>query len=116
MTAIDPATFVILVGLAVVASLAHLCLKLGALKRRKGSIVSFFFQPWVMAGVALTGINAIALSLVMRTLPLTVVMPLTSLIYIFVPLGAVLFFKEKVKTQFWGGGLLIIAGIAVLSS
>ena len=116
MTTIDPATVAVLIGLAIVLSSAHMCLKLGALKRRKGSIVSFFFQPWVVAGVVLTAFNAIALSYVMRSLPLTVVMPLTSLIYIFVPLGAVLVFKEKVKPQFWAGGLLIIVGIAVLNS
>lgn len=116
MTAIDPVTVAVLIGLALVLSSAHICLKLGALKRRQGSVISFFFQPWVVAGVALTAFYAVALSYVMRSLPLTVVMPLTSLIYIFVPLGAVLVFKEKVKPRFWAGGVLIIVGIAALSS
>jgi EamA-like transporter family. len=112
---IDLATLAILVGLAMVGAMAHLCLKYGAQKRRPGSFISFFFHPGVVAGVALTAFNSVALSAIMRSLPLTVVMPTTSLVYIFVPLGAVLVFKEKVKPRFWGGGFLIIAGIAVLN-
>ena len=116
MIRVDPITTAMLVGLAAIGAVAHLCLKAGAQKRRPGSFWSFFFQPWIVAGVALTGLNAIAVSAIMRFLPLTVVMPLTSLIYIFVPIGAMLVFKEKVKPKFWGGGILILIGIVILNS
>jgi len=103
-----------LVGIAVLGALAHLCLKQGAV-RRKAAWHSLFLQPWTVLGVALMGAGVILTSLMLRKYPLTLVMPLTALIYIFVPLGSMLFLKEQQRPQFWAGAVFIVTGIAIIS-
>ena len=106
----------LLVGIVFVGAAAQLCLKKGADAGKTSHFLQSFFQPWVLIGVTLMITNMLALVWVLRYLPLTLVMPATSLIYVFVPSGAMLLFKERLQTRFWFGALLIVVGIMVIAA
>jgi drug/metabolite transporter (DMT)-like permease len=103
-----------LIGIAAVGAFSQLCLKQGA-EKRGAARYSVFLQPWTLLGVALMGATVLLVTLMLRQYPLTLVMPLTALTYVFVPLGAMWWFKEKQKPRFWIGAALIVTGIAVIS-
>jgi len=106
----------LLLGLAFLGAAAQLCLKRGANLRGSGHFLRSLFQPWVMAGAALMAANALAMVWVLRRLPLTLAIAITSLVYVLVPMGALLFFKEKLLPRFWFGALLIVTGIIVIAA
>jgi drug/metabolite transporter (DMT)-like permease len=101
----------LLAGLAFLGAAAQLCLKRGADLGRPGHFVQSLFRPWVVTGVALMATNMLVIIWILRRLPLTSVMPITALIYALVPMGASLFFGEKLRPKFWLGAFLIMAGI-----
>lgn len=106
--------FAILVLVALLAALAQLCLKLGA---AGGGIKSagLRFKLLVTIGLALFGGCAITQSFMMRQIPLTLVTPVSALIYVFVPLLSRVFLKETMRPRFWAGVLCLIAGVSIIS-
>ena len=50
---------------------------------------------------------------VLRTVPLSLIMPFSACAYIIIPLGALVFFHEKVNPRFWLGVAFIMLGIIV---
>ena len=105
----------LLVGLAFVGAAAQLCLKQGANQSRPGYFLRSLFRPWVLIGVLLMVANMLTLTWILRRLPLTAVVPVTAVVYVLVPVGALLFFKERLQPRFWLGALLIAAGIVVIT-
>ena len=105
----------LLIGIAFVGAVAQLCLKRGAELSKQGHFLKSFFKPWVLSGITLLMVNMLGLIWVLRRLPLTLVMPITALLYILVPAGALLLFKERLRPLFWFGALLIAAGIIVIA-
>jgi len=103
----------LLTGIAFVGAVAQLCLKRGADLGRPGHFLRSLFQPWVVMGIILMIANVLAFVWILRRLPLTTVIPVTALVYVLVPTGALLLFKERLRPQFWLGALLIMVGIAV---
>ncbi|MDR1243415.1 MAG: hypothetical protein LBM00_11655 [Deltaproteobacteria bacterium] len=105
----------LLLFLAVIGAVSQLCLKRAANTRRPGNVLDFMFSPWVVAGVSLMLGNILALTVLMRRLPLTLVMPLTAMVYVFVPFGGKFFFHEKLKRSFWLGCIGIVLGISMIN-
>lgn len=105
-------TYLYLICIAIIGAAAQLALKKGAENQR---LALFFMQPWIVAGALLMVLNVIFLAMILKTTPLTTAMPVTALVYVFTPLGASIFFKEKKKTRFWGGTLLIVLGISLVT-
>lgn len=106
----------LLVGIACVGAAAQLCLKRGANLTKAGHFLQSLFRPWVIAGAVLMAANMLAMIWMLRRLPLTVVIPLTALVYVLVPTGALVFFGERLRARFWLGALLIGAGIVVVAA
>ena len=104
-----------LTGIAFVGAAAQLCLKRGADLGGPGHFLRSLFQPWVIMGVMLMIANVLAMIWILRRLSLTTVIPITALVYVLVPTGALLLFKERLRPQFWIGALLIMVGIAVIA-
>ena len=105
----------LLIGIALIGATAQLCLKQGADSRRSSNFIRSIFQPWILTGAALMAANILALIWILRRLPLTLVMPVTALVYILVPIGAFLFFKERMLPRFWFGAVFIVTGIVIIA-
>jgi drug/metabolite transporter (DMT)-like permease len=52
-------------------------------------------------------------AMLLRTAPLSALVPFAALAYITTPLAAMLVFKESVNKRFWLGTLFIVAGIVL---
>jgi drug/metabolite transporter (DMT)-like permease len=106
---------ILLAGIAFMGAIAQLCFKRGANLGRSGHFIRSLLHPWIIIGVVLMAANMLALVWILRRLPLTSVMPATALVYVFVPIGALFFFGERLHIRFWLGALLIVVGIAVIA-
>lgn len=105
--------FMAMLGIALMGACAQLFLK-----KASGAETSFIrtiLNIWTISGITLMLACTLWTASLLRSLPLTVVLPVTSLIYIFVPLGARLLFNEKVSKRFWVGGFCLIVGIIICS-
>jgi drug/metabolite transporter (DMT)-like permease len=69
----------------------------------------------VITGIVLLTADTLALVWMLRRLPLTSVIPVTALVYVLVPIGAHVFFREKLRPRFWFGVLLIVAGVTIIA-
>jgi undecaprenyl phosphate-alpha-L-ara4N flippase subunit ArnE len=102
-------TLIILAAFSVAAG--HLSLKKSSLLAGSQKAISYL---WAMLGVILLCMGPAAAIYVLRKLPLTLAVPLGSLVYVIVPLGANLFFSEKLNRRFWAGLSLVLAGIIIV--
>jgi undecaprenyl phosphate-alpha-L-ara4N flippase subunit ArnE len=103
-------TLIILAAFAVAAG--HLSLKKSSLLAcSQGGAISYL---WALLGVIFLSMGPVAAIYVLRKVPLTLAIPLGSLVYILVPLGANLFFSEKLTRRFWAGLSLVLAGIIIV--
>ena len=62
-------------------------------------------------GVSLMLISMLVVVMVLRTAPLSALVPFAALAYITVPLASMIVFKESVGKRFWLGTLCIVAGV-----
>ena len=67
--------------------------------------------PFWAGGMFFMLASMLAATIVLRTTPLSALVPFAALAYITTPLAAMLVFKETVKKHFWLGSLCIIAGV-----
>jgi undecaprenyl phosphate-alpha-L-ara4N flippase subunit ArnE len=102
-------TLIILAAFTVAAG--HLFLKKSSLLAGSQGTMSYL---WAMLGIGLLCTGPLAAIYVLRKVPLTLAVPLGSLVYILVPLGANLFFSEKLNKQFWAGLSCVLAGIIIV--
>ena len=102
-------TLIILAAFAVAAG--HLSLKKSSLLIASQPASSYL---WAALGIVLLGMGPLAAIYVLRKVPLTLAVPLGSLVYILVPIGANLFFSEKVNRRFWAGLSFVLAGIIIV--
>ncbi|MGA2402377.1 MAG: EamA family transporter [Syntrophobacteraceae bacterium] len=105
-----PELAVILLATFSVAA-GHLVLKKSSLL--PGSRKSTSYILAVLAAL-LMGVGPLGAIYVLRKVPLTLAVPMGALIYVLVPLGARLFFHEKLNGRFWAGLALVIAGIVII--
>jgi undecaprenyl phosphate-alpha-L-ara4N flippase subunit ArnE len=67
--------------------------------------------PFLSCGVSLMLVSVLVAVMILRTVPLSAMVPFAALAYVTTPLAAMLIFNESIKKQFWLGTLFIIAGI-----
>jgi drug/metabolite transporter (DMT)-like permease len=103
---------VILIALLVAGS--HLCIKKGASAQNKHKSCRLNKWFWTLTGIFLNVAAFLCQILILRHLPLIVVYPIGSLVYILVPLGALYLLKERLKPRFWVGACAIIVGVCVI--
>jgi drug/metabolite transporter (DMT)-like permease len=106
---------------SVVAMLAvgQILFKLGANRIETGSLremlISLILNPYVIVGGVLYAATVILWILVLREVPISRAYPFTALAMILVPLAGLVFFGEAFSWTLVVGGVLLVAGIAVIS-
>ena len=107
------------------ASTGQLMLKHGmqlATARARGSngslVTAAATTPWVLLGLAVFALSAVAWLGVLSRVPLNVAYPFNALGYIVILVASVLVLHEHANLLTWGGSLLVVAGLilVVLSS
>ncbi|MCL1825327.1 MAG: hypothetical protein FWG26_05195 [Betaproteobacteria bacterium] len=56
-------------------------------------------------------VSILIVVMILRTVPLSALVPFAALAYITVPLASMIVFKESVDKRFWLGTLCIVAGV-----
>lgn len=114
--------YIILICVAVFASLGDFCLKIGMNKRgmiETANVHDAFlalFDPWVAVGtIFLIAFFACYLS-ALSWADLTYVLPATALGYVFMALLSVFFLHEHVSVWRWAGILLITAAVGFVAN
>jgi drug/metabolite transporter (DMT)-like permease len=70
----------------------------------------------LLLALALYGAATLVWVAVLAKAPLGRIYPLMALSFVLVPLGSLLFFKERLSSSYWAGTALIIGGFLVISS
>lgn len=78
-------------------------------------IEMIFRSPWVLGGLALYAIGAVAWIAVLSRLDLSLAYPLLALNFVLITLSSRLFLGESVPTLRWVGMLVICMGIVIVA-
>lgn len=71
---------------------------------------------WLVGALVLYGVTTLAWIWVLRVVPLHLAYPFMGLAFVIVPLLGAFFLHEPIAWQTFGGGALILAGIALATS
>ena len=107
--------FCLILFLTLLGAVAQICLKKGARPETGRAAIAALFNPWTLGGGVLIVVDTIGMVFMLRFLSLVYVVPLMALHYVFVPLGAVLVFHERVHWTFWLGAGIIVCGVSVIT-
>jgi len=77
--------------------------------------ISTLFQPWVALGVALLIVWQLSRMTLLSWADLSYVLPVTSIGYVLVALVGRALLNEQITPVRWGGIVLIMAGVALVS-
>ncbi|HXS96742.1 MAG TPA: hypothetical protein VN736_19210 [Candidatus Limnocylindrales bacterium] len=83
---------------------------------RPWQFVATLFQPWVALGVALLILWQMSRMALLSWADLSYVLPVTSIGYVVVALIGKVMLHEQISATRWAGILLIVAGVALVSS
>ena|SRR6516164_4588529 len=78
--------------------------------------VTMLFQPWVTLGVVLLVVWQLSRIALLSWADLSYVLPVTSVGYVLVALIGWVFLHESISATRWAGIVLIMAGVALVSS
>src|SRR5215472_17758335 len=78
--------------------------------------VTMLFQPWVTLGVLLLVVWQLSRMALLSWADLSYVLPVTSVGYVVVAVISRLFLHESISATRWAGIVLIMAGVALVSS
>ena len=79
------------------------------------SYITVLFHPWVALGVVLLVLWMISRMTLLSWADLSYVLPVTAIGYVLVALVGRLFLQEQIPLKRWGGIVLIVAGVALVS-
>jgi drug/metabolite transporter (DMT)-like permease len=79
------------------------------------SYITALFQPWVSLGVVLLILWMLSRMALLSWADLSYVLPVTSVGYVLVALAGKILLNEQITSRRWGGILLIMAGVALVS-
>ncbi len=71
-------------------------------------------SPWVLIGLAVFGISAVAWLAVLSRVPLSVAYPFNALGYLGILTASVLVLHERANIWTWAGTLLVVSGLIVV--
>jgi drug/metabolite transporter (DMT)-like permease len=71
-------------------------------------------SPWVIGGLAIFGVSAIAWLATLARVPLSVAYPFNALGYLVILISSVVVLDERVSVWTWVGSLLVITGLLVV--
>jgi multidrug transporter EmrE-like cation transporter len=72
-------------------------------------------NPWILGGLACYGLGAVTWIMVLTRVPLSWAYPILALNQIFILLVAWMFLGEQVNAMRWGGALMVVAGVVIVS-
>lgn len=72
-------------------------------------------SPYIWLGFTVVTINFFLWMIVLNKVDLSVAFPIGSSSFLFVPIAAIIFFKETVDVTRWLGMILIISGVVLTS-
>jgi small multidrug resistance pump len=103
---------IIVIGCAIIGSIAQILLKLGM---ASFSLDNLFSNWKIASGLGLYALAMVLYLYSLRTLPLSIAYPLIALSYIFVAIGSAWFVGEQFSAWSLAGSLLILIGISFIS-
>jgi multidrug transporter EmrE-like cation transporter len=71
-------------------------------------------SPWVLAGLAVFGISAVAWLAVLARVPLSIAYPFNALGYLGIVTVSVVFLHERASMLMWAGTLLVVSGLIMV--
>jgi len=77
--------------------------------------ITVLFQPWVSLGVLLLILWLLSRMALLSWADLSYVLPVTSVGYVLVAFAGKILLNEQITARRWGGILLIVAGVALVS-
>lgn len=112
----------LLVLFAVIAAASgQLMLKHGmqlATARARGSggslVVAAATTPWVLLGLVVFAVSAVAWLGALSRLPLSVAYPFNALGYIVILIASILVLHERANLLTWAGSLLVVSGLVIV--
>jgi multidrug transporter EmrE-like cation transporter len=83
---------------------------------RSGSslVVSAATSPWVLLGLVVFGVSAIAWLATLSRVPLNVAYPFNALGYLGILTASVLILHERANAWTWVGSLLVVSGLIIV--
>lgn len=115
----------LLIASDMLETLIHFFFKKSALAQADFSVVDFasalvflkavFVSPFLWAGLITVVIVFVIWSTVLSKIDLSVAVPIASFSYILVPITSIIFLHEQITALRWGGILLILAGVILVS-
>lgn len=70
--------------------------------------------PWVIGGLAIFAVSAVAWLGVLSRLPLSVAYPFNALGYIAILGASIVFLHERANLLTWAGSLIVVAGLVIV--
>ena len=105
----------------VAASAGQLMLKHGmqlatarAAKSGGSLVVSAATSPWILLGLAVFGISAVAWLAALSRVPLSVAYPFNALGYLVILTASILVLHERANVLTWVGSLLVVSGLLIV--
>lgn len=77
-------------------------------------IVSAATSPWILFGLAVFGMSAIAWLAVLSRVPLSVAYPFNALGYLVILTASILVLHERANALTWAGSLLVVSGLIIV--
>lgn len=98
-------------------SVQQLCFKAGSNRSTPEShpVVATLLQPLIWIGVAIWAVEAVTWIFVLQRAPLSLAYPVMTLTYVGIPLGGMLFLRERPSPRQLAGAALIAAGVTCVS-
>lgn len=97
------------------ASTGQVLMKKGAFRSRERSVLSSFFDPYVIAGYVLMLASTVTSTIALKVLPLHVTVSLLPLGYIVVVLLSVIVLSERMRRHHVWGMAIIVAGVVLFN-
>ena len=109
-----PWAILLMIVCTIFTSSAQIFYKMGA-DRLQFNIISIITNWHIISGLILYGLGAVLVIIALRGGEVTVLYPIITSSYIWVSLGSVYFFGEKMNSFKWIGIFLIILGIIIIT-
>jgi multidrug transporter EmrE-like cation transporter len=81
---------------------------------RGSLIVSAATSPWVLGGLVVFGISAIAWLGALSKVPLSIAYPFNAIGYLVILTASIVILHERANLLTWGGSLLVVAGVIIV--
>jgi multidrug transporter EmrE-like cation transporter len=114
-------SFILLIAAVATAAAGQVMLKHGmqvatsrAAHSRGSLAVTAITSPWVLIGLLVFGVSAIAWLAVLSRVPLSVAYPFNALGYLGILTASILILHERASIMTWAGSLLVVSGLIIV--